>query len=87
MNRPSILRRISALEMSAALTSTAECLPLTTSELDELARRIQHGEALSTVELARLERQSPIVHGELLTTCHGGQVNMKRYIGIDLALL
>ena len=87
MNRPSILRRISALQTIAALTRTPDDLPRTASDIDEFARRIQQGEALAKVELDRLERQSPIVQGELLVTCHGGQLNMKRYIGIDLAML
>jgi len=83
----SIQRRVSALETIVALTRTPEYAALTSSEIDGIARRIQKGEALTRVELDRLERQSPIAQGELLMTCHCGQVNVKRYIGIDLAEL
>ena len=87
MNRPSIQRRICALETITALTQTPEYPPLTAAEIDEIARRIHEGETLTRIEVDRLERQSPVVQGELLMVCHGGQVNMKRYLGIDLAEL
>jgi hypothetical protein len=43
------------------------------------------GARLDRVELDRLERQSPIIDGELLMTCHRGQVFVKRYVGVNLA--
>jgi hypothetical protein len=43
------------------------------------------GSRLDRIELGRLEKQSPIIDGELLMTCHRGQVFVKRYVGVNLA--
>ena len=85
MPATSIQRRISALETIVALTHLTEYPLLTAAEVDAIALRIQRDEMLTRIELDRLERQSLIVQGELLITCHRGQVHVKRYIGIDLA--
>jgi len=85
MPTPSIRRRINALEKIVALSRTPDYPPLTASEIDGIARRLQRDEMLTRVDLDRLERRSPILQGELLMTCHRGQVHVKRYIGIDLA--
>jgi hypothetical protein len=42
---------------------------------------------LEAEEVERLERHSPVIHGELLITTHNGHVTVKRYGGIDLAEL
>ncbi|HWZ32334.1 MAG TPA: hypothetical protein VNX18_13425 [Bryobacteraceae bacterium] len=81
----SIRRRLNALETILALSLTPNYPPLTPAEVDAIALRLQRDETLTRIELDRLERQSPIVQGELLMTCDRGHVNVKRYIGIDLA--
>ena len=58
---------------------------LTSSEILEIERRIRAGQPIAKSDLDRLERQSPIIDGELLVTCHSGHVFAKRYLGIDLA--
>ena len=59
--------------------------PLTRSEILRIEQRARRGEEPNRLELARVERQSPIIDGELLMTAHRGQLFLKRYLGIDLA--
>jgi len=59
--------------------------PLTRSEIADIETRSRRGEEPTQLESARVERQSPIIDGELLMTAHRGQLFMKRYLGIDLA--
>jgi len=61
------------------------CWTIRRSEIADVERRTRAGERLTKVELDRVERQSPIIDGELLMTSHRGQVFVKRYLGIDLA--
>jgi hypothetical protein len=64
---------------------TSDYPPLTRSEIVDIERRARAGEMLARVELERVERQSPIVDGELLMTCYSGRLFLKRYLGVDLA--
>ena len=59
--------------------------PLTRSEILEIEQRARRGEEPTRLELALVERQNPIIDGELLMVCYGGRLFMKRYLGIDLA--
>ena len=59
--------------------------PLTRSEILDIEQRARQGEEPTTLELALVEWQSPIIEGELLMTCYRGRFGMKRYLGIDLA--
>jgi len=52
-----------------------------------LAGRAADGEAWTEDEEARVVRQCPIIQGELLVTAYRGEVFVKRYPGIDLALI
>jgi hypothetical protein len=83
--KAAIRRRIRNLEAAFASALMPEYPPLTHPEIADIERRTRAGESLTTVELGRLERQSPIIEGELLMTCRRGQVFLKRYLGIDLA--
>ena len=85
MPKPSIQRRIRALEAILAVALIPEYPPLTAAEIEALALRIQRKDTLTRIEVDRLERQSPILQGELLMTCRRGEVHVKRYIGVDLA--
>ena len=87
MNKPkgSIQRRLRALEAIIVVARIPEYPPLTAAEVDAFALRIQRKETLTRIEVDRLERQSPILQGELLMTCHRGRVHVKRYIGVNLA--
>jgi hypothetical protein len=81
----SIQRRLSALEDVMADALAPEYRALTPSEVGAIARRFHSGEKLTRTELNRLERQSPIIDGELLMTCHRRRLTVKRYVGVDLA--
>ena len=59
--------------------------PLTTDEIEALAQRMAEGQAWTEEETARVERQCPIIQGELVIRAHGGQVIIKRYVGVDPA--
>jgi len=59
--------------------------PLSPSEIEDIEARARRGEEPTKLELARVERQSPIIDGELMMTCHRGQLFVKRYLGVDLA--
>jgi hypothetical protein len=83
--KAAIRRRIRNLEAAFASALMPEYPPLTQPEIADIERRTRAGERLTTVELGQLERQSPIIEGELLMTCRRGQVFLKRYLGIDLA--
>jgi len=83
--KAAIRRRIRDLEAAFASALMLDYPPLTRSEIADIERRARAGETLASVELGRLERQSPIIDGELLMTCHRGQVFIKRYLGVDLA--
>jgi hypothetical protein len=82
-----IRRRLGALEKGAGWPSPGEYDLLTPPEVEDIARRAREGETITRVELSRIERQSPISQGEILMTCHHGQLWVKRYIGINLAEL
>jgi hypothetical protein len=85
MTATALRRRILNLETVIASALIPDYLPLTPSEIADIERRARAGETLSSTELSRVERQSPIVDGELLMTCRRGRLFLKRYIGIDLA--
>jgi hypothetical protein len=85
MSIAGIRRRLRSLETTSNWMLLGEYPPLTRSEIAEIEARARRGEEPSKLELARVERQSPIIDGELLMTAHGGQLFMKRYLGIDLA--
>jgi hypothetical protein len=80
----SIRRRLRNLE-----TNFAELMPeyprLSSGELAEMERQLWGGGTLTRVQLHRIEKQSPIIDGEHLISCHGGQVSGKRYIGVNMA--
>jgi len=78
---------MNALETLGLWLRAPNLPPFTSAEVAEIAGRIQLGSRLDRTELGRLEKQSPIIDGELLMTCHRGQVFVKRYVGIDLAVV
>jgi hypothetical protein len=81
----SIRRRLRNLEADFAEALMPEYPPLSPSEIAEIERQLWGGGALSRVQLHRIEKQSPVIDGEFLISCHSGQISRKRYIGIDLA--
>jgi hypothetical protein len=81
----SIRRRLHNLETTLALELMPEYPALTRDELADIEQRLWADENLTRVELHRLEKQTPIIDGEFLISCHRGQVSARRYIGIDLA--
>ncbi len=87
MTAASIQRRIRNLESTFALALMPEYPPLSPTEIAGIEQRLCAGKTLTRVELHRIEKQSPIIDGEFLITCHGGQISGKRYIGVNLAEL
>jgi hypothetical protein len=83
MATTNIRRRLGNLEM--VLRAMPAYPPFTRPEIAEVDRRVRAGEMLTPAELLRLERHTPIVEGELLITCYGGNLFIKRYLGVDLA--
>ena len=81
----SIRRRVGRLEGEGMFMSPVEYPPLTSPEIEAIAGRVQMGGPLTREELDRLQRQSPIVDGELLISASRGQVFIKRYVGVDAA--
>ena len=85
MSIAGIRRRLRALEALGNWMLIDKYPPLTRSEVLDIEQRARRGEQPTKLELALVERQSPIIDGELLMTAHRGQLFMKRYLGIDLA--
>ena len=81
----SIRRRVGKLETKGPFRHIRNYPPLTASEIDALAHRLEIDERLTHEEAERLEQYSPILQGELLISAHRGQVTIKRYIGLDVA--
>ncbi len=84
MSLTRIERRLKAIEAMCSWVRLDKHPPLTRSQIADIERRVRSGEQPTELERALVQRQSPIVDGELMMTCHRGQVFVKRYIGIDL---
>jgi hypothetical protein len=80
-----IRRRVRNLETEFAAALMPDYPPLTREEVTEIERRICAGEPLTRSELERIEKETPIIDGEFLISCYGGQLCVKHYIGINLA--
>src|SRR5260221_14160088 len=81
----SMQRRLSALEDVMADALAPEYPALTASEVGAIARRFHSGEKLTKTELNRLERQRPIIDGELLMSFHRSRFKLKGFVGVGLA--
>lgn len=86
MNMAMIKRRVGALEFDRAFSSLDKGAALLPGEIESIAARVERGDRLFRTDVARLERSSPVIQGELLITAHRGNVIVKRYRGIDLVL-
>ena len=85
MSIEGIRRRLKAIEAVYGWVRLDRYPPLTRSDIDEIEQRVRRGEQPTELELALVERQSPIIDGELMMTCRCGQIFVKRYLGVDLA--
>ena len=85
MSIPGIRRHLRAIEALGGWMLLEKYPPLTRSEVLDIEQRARRGEEPTKLELALVERQSPIIDGELLMSAHRGQLFMKRYLGIALA--
>ena len=83
MGTATLRRRLATLETTLTVTPTFP--PFTPDEIDALDQRARAGDGFTSVELKRVEQYSPLIAGELLITCYGGNLFIKRYVGIDLA--
>ena len=85
MSAASIRRRLGALEFVVGPSLFPDYAPLTAGEVEAIAERVRMRKQLTAIELHRLQRQSPIVSGELLISAYRGNVSVKRYSGVDLS--
>jgi hypothetical protein len=73
-----IRRRIGALETIFIEQPVFEYAPLTAPEISDLERRVRAGEKITNFELLRIEKQSPIIEGSMIMSCHKGNLYVKR---------
>jgi hypothetical protein len=85
MSIAGIRRLLRTLEAAGSWMLLDRYPPLTRSEIADIETRARRGEEPTRLELARVERQNPIIDGELLMTSYGGRLFIKRYLGVDLA--
>ena len=72
MSIAGIRRRLRSLEATSSWMLLDKYPPLTRLEIQDIETRARRGEEPTRLELARVERQSPIIDGELLMTVHRG---------------
>ncbi len=77
-----IRRRVRNLETEFATALMPDYPPLTREEVTEIERRICAGEQLTRTELNRIEQETPIIDGEFLISCYGGQLCVKHLADI-----
>ena len=80
-----VRRRLRNLE--SVLTIVPEYPPFTPEEIEDIDRRARAGMRFAPAELRRMEQHSPILQGELVISCHRGDVFIKRYVGVDLSAI
>ena len=80
-----IRRRVGRLEGDAMFLTFAEYPPLTSPQIEAIARRVRMGEPLTREELDRLHRQKSVVGGEFVISASRGSVTVKQYVAIDLS--
>ncbi|MGA2271326.1 MAG: hypothetical protein ABSH44_22895 [Bryobacteraceae bacterium] len=85
MSLVSIRRRVGKLQTVIVVDPLPGHPPLTADEIEALARRMADGQTWTEEEMARVIRQCPISQGQLMITAYGGQVTIKRYVGVDPA--
>lgn len=79
-------KRVTRLEGIFVVDRLTNYPPLSNDEIEELVERLAGGRRWSDTETARVARQCPYIHGELLiTTGLLGEVTIKRYPGLDVA--
>jgi hypothetical protein len=80
-----IRRRLKMLEETGLFSAPRVCRPLVPDDIEILIKKLRQGTRLDLAEVASLEQQTPVIHGEYLIAAHNGRVIAKRYIGIDVA--
>jgi len=61
------------------------CRPLTSDKIEALTEKLREGIRLDIGEVAWLEQQTRLLHGEYLIAVHNGRVIAGCYTGIDVA--
>jgi hypothetical protein len=85
MSIAGIRRRLKSIEAVYGWCGLIGCPQLTRSGINEIEHRVRRGGQPTELELALVERQSPIIDGELLMTCRRRQIFVKHYLGVVLA--
>jgi hypothetical protein len=80
-----IRRRVGRLEGDAMFVPLLDYPPLTSPEIEAIARRVKTGEPLTREELDRLHRQKSVAGGEFIISASQGNVTVKQYVGVDLS--
>ena len=85
MSLADIRRRVGRLQTVIAVDPLPGYPPLTTDEIEALARRAAEGEPWTSLERARVVKQCPIIQGELSIQAYKGEPIVKRYVGLESA--
>jgi len=80
-----IQRRVGRLESAIVVDRLPGYPPVTADEIEALVGRMAEGQTWTEEETARVIRQCPIIQGGLVIKAHGGQVTIKRYVGVEPA--
>ena len=83
----SLLRRIEKLEHDTVMAAVTAEGPFTEAEMKNLVERVINHEPISAEEMARLKRWGVAYSGEYAVRAHGEALFIKRYVGVDLALI
>ena len=78
-------RRVSALE--AKISRGFAAGTLTSTEIEDILRRVENGESLSKEEGCRIEAHGHLVGRHMIISVHQGSVTIKRYFGVDMDAL
>jgi hypothetical protein len=81
----SVQQRLRKLESSGIFTPAREYPPFSICEVYAIGQRIVKNDSFAIDEVRRLEKHSPVIGREEIITAYGGQLVMKRYLGVDLA--
>lgn len=80
-----IQRRVRRLEGVLVIDRLQGYPPLSSAEIETLAARMASGEEWTKIETLRVRRQCPYTQGELIIRAYGGEITIKRLVGIDMA--
>jgi len=84
MALPAVRQRLRRLESIIMVDRFGDYPPLTHDEIVAMVERDTRSAPWSDLEKARMARQCPYHHGELMISAYDGEIGIKRYVGIDV---